>query len=355
MRHLDNEEEFFKTYCQYCQRLDLMDMLNDAVVITAASNGMIVFMNKKACHMYGYSAQEYEQMPFAGLVEDVTPTVENRFEQVAASGDAGLTYIAHHLRKSGEIFTVEVSTRFLKLHGTPIFAALIRDITVNMQVQNEVQLASMIQKGFLPADLENELFSLKTIYYPQNYVSGDLYDYKWQKNTNQIYGYVIDIMGHGVATALQASALRVLFGQAVETESSLTEKLSWVNRQAMSYFAEGSFAAALLFVIDTEKKELSYASAGIHHFLSSDGEDVQVVTTPGLFLGIYSDALYTEHTMYFDGEHSFCFLTDGLMELLPQTPAEMPSEFEQLVSYLEAKTHDSRRHDDASALCMYIK
>jgi hypothetical protein len=57
-------------------------------------------------------------------------------------------------------------------------------------------------------------------------VSGDIYGYEWDKDNNILYAYIIDVMGHGIATAMQTSALRVLFQQAVGMNTSLAENES---------------------------------------------------------------------------------------------------------------------------------
>ncbi len=347
--------EFFKSHCYYCQRLDLMDMLNDAVTIIHAESGMIIFMNEKACHLYGYSAEEYSSLHVTELVEDSAEQVLEKLAQVKESGENGLVYTSHHRKKSGEMVTVEVNSRSLLLHGTPIYASIIRDLTPTMQVQGEVQLASIIQRGFLPADCNNSFFSVATLYYPSNIVSGDLFDYKWHQEKNTISGYIIDIMGHGVATALQASALRVLFHQMLDSEMSLANRLRWINSQTIHYFAEDAFAAALLFSVNLETGTLTCASAGINHFMISNGIEVEVVSAPGCFLDITPTADFDEITLTCGSGYSLCFLTDGLMDLVPEDRGLIPGRFAEMVDYLATRSMGGKRHDDASALCLWIK
>ena len=348
-------DEFFKSHCYYCQRLDLMDMLNDAVTIVHAQSGMIIFMNEKACNLYGYSAEEYNRLHVTELAEDSAEAVLKQLALVKESGENGLEYTSHHRKKSGEMVTVEVNSRSLLLHGTPIYASIIRDLTPTMQVQGEVQLASIIQRGFLPADCHHPLFSVATLYYPSNIVSGDLFDYKWQQEKNCISGYIIDIMGHGVATALQASALRVLFHQMLDSEMSLTDRLRWINSQTMHYFAEDAFAAALLFNINLETGAVTCASAGINYFMISNGTEVEVVSAPGCFLGITPTADFDEITLTCGSGYSLCFLTDGLMDLIPEDRGLIPGRFDEMVDYLVVRAVGEKRYDDASALCLLIK
>lgn len=347
-------EDFFQSYCQYCQRLDLLDMLNDAVTIVHAETGNVLFMNEKACRMYRYSAEEFEQLHVTDLADDVPQAVLAKEAEIKAAGENGLVYTAHHRRKNGEIMTVEVNSRALQLHGTPIIASLVRDVSASRQVQNDVQLAAAIQRSFLSQDQVQDWFVARTLYFPKNLVSGDLFNYVWLPEKNRITGYILDIMGHGMATALQATALHVLIGQTLNNDLALADKLHVLNSQAAAFFAEDSFAAALLFTIDQETRTLTYASAGINHFLISEDGQVQTILAPGCFLGVAAEMAFEENTIPLRPGQSVYFLTDGLMELLP-SPRQMPGDFDAMVDYLTAQAQDMRRHDDASALCLLMK
>lgn len=69
----------------------------------------------------------------------------------------------------------------------------------------------------LPDNIENDYLKVKTIFKPSNkLVSGDSYDFIWNSKQKIFTGCILDVMGHGIATFLQTSILRVLISQANE-------------------------------------------------------------------------------------------------------------------------------------------
>ncbi|WP_155837426.1 PAS domain S-box protein [Aneurinibacillus terranovensis] len=127
-------------------------------------------------------------------------------------------------RKSGEIYPewLRIDTIRNEKGDITHYIAVFIDITDKEQLKKELILTGKIQAELLPLDFEND--TIRTIYQPYHYVSGDLYDYKLKKEKNVLFGYLMDVMGHGLATALQTSALRVLFHQILHKDFPLSDK-----------------------------------------------------------------------------------------------------------------------------------
>ena len=49
-----SELAYFSGMCDHCQRYDLFNMLNDALVLVDSQNGQILFMNYKALDVSVY-------------------------------------------------------------------------------------------------------------------------------------------------------------------------------------------------------------------------------------------------------------------------------------------------------------
>ncbi|GEM_PF-1442584 len=221
-------------------------------------------------------------------------------------------------------------------------------------MRKDFLLGSKIQREFIPPPVSNEQITIQPIYEPYNHVSGDLCDYIWVKE-GHLFGYVIDVMGHGLATALQTTALRVLFRQAAEKENSLSEKMDWINRVAISYFAEDSFAGAICFELDFNNMTLTYVAAGINFFLASSRELQGVVTVPGSFLGITADAVFESYTVPIRYGDTYYFVTDGIFDLMDDQVIANVGNFDATMKALRAKATSSKRWDDATALGLMIK
>ncbi|WP_062051894.1 GAF domain-containing SpoIIE family protein phosphatase [Bacillus sp. JCM 19034] len=113
-------------------------------------------------------------------------------------------------------------------------------------LQKEIKWAGSLQRQLLPSDLNDPKIQMKSLYLPSNLVSGDFYNYHWITN-DRLFGYIVDVMGHGVPTALQTSAIRVLFSQAIELQLSLKETVEWINRSSIPFMPENYYFTAFLF------------------------------------------------------------------------------------------------------------
>lgn len=220
-------------------------------------------------------------------------------------------------------------------------------------MRNDFLLGAQIQRQFLPQPFINEKVGVDVIYQPYNHVSGDLCDFLWLTDT-KLFGYVIDVMGHGLATALQTSALRVLFRQAASREGTVGEKMTWLNHAAVPYFAEDSFAGAICFEMDFHNMTMSYVSAGINFFVAATSRLQGVVTSPGLFLGIVEDVEFETHTVPLICGDAYYFVTDGIFDILDETVIANVRNYPATVQALRDKAASNKRWDDATALCLYI-
>lgn len=216
---------------------------------------------------------------------------------------------------------------------------------------NPEKWKNRLSSGFFPADIRNSFVQTKSIYRPFKYVSGDVYDYRWHNNI--LYVYIADIMGHGLATALQASAFRVLFGRVLESESPLDAKLRWLNDMATNCLGEDSFASAILVSLDFNHQVMSYASAGIHHLIIGRDENYKLITVPGINLGLFKDVSFEVHRVVLSPGDNVVLLSDGLKELLP-SKLELPASFEQMHVFLDELASSAKQRDDATAICLSI-
>lgn len=224
----------------------------------------------------------------------------------------------------------------------------------HLKLSKDVMLARKIQRSFLPAEIDNEYIKVKTIHKPSNqYISGDLFEYIWDKNSRTLSGYIIDVMGHGVATALQTSTLRVLFMQAAEKNLPLNEQLAWVNKKAIDSFTDDTFAAAICFQMDLNNKVLTFASGGINYFITTHTEE-KIVKVPGTYLGLIDDMDFQEHQISIKDGDNIYFVSDGIFDELDQTDIEKVFNFDQTYLSLEMLTNRNLR-DDATAVCIHIK
>ena len=155
---------------------------------------------------------------------------------------------------------------------------------------------------------------IRTHYYPANLVSGDSYYLQWQTDGTVLRGFLIDVSGHGVATALQTASVVALRREAVVSHLPLVEQVQWVNSRAEKYFAEGSYATLLGFELDLSRREVRYVCAGISKFFINGRE----ILTPGMFVGMWADAEFEIGVIPVAEGDCLHFLTDGFTDALAQ-------------------------------------
>lgn len=217
-------------------------------------------------------------------------------------------------------------------------------------------LTGKVQADFLPPELSNETFEIKTIYKPSEYVSGDFFHYIWDMENKKLYGYLIDVMGHGLDTALHTSHIHVLFEQAAHKHNlSLAEKVKWVNHESIKFLTNETFATGICFEFTFPTSSLKFVSCGINHFIASTSELTGLITVEGGFLGIMESMPFEEYEMPFQSGNYFSFLTDGLLDHFDGDQLKSPTSFQETYEMLETLSTSTIISDDASALCINIK
>lgn len=347
------ESEVRFEMCEYCQRFDLLDMINDTVLLIDAKTEEVIFMNQKALQMYRYEQQEASGLSIMNLSNESRETVCQNISRIIEQAKRGHVFTALHGKKDGTIFKVVISARSLVMHGKPVIAALVRDAAVEDNMRQEIEIAGNFQRLLLPKDMETPQFLMKTVYRPLHGLSGDLYDIKYNEDSQTLFGVIFDVMGHGIIAARQGGILQYLFQRAVDKHIAVSDKLAWINNEVMPFFSSGGFAAALLFALDFKTKTLTYSSAGVSHFICLTKRGIKVVKCPGLFLGINENEAYDEGVIPFQTGDSFFFMTDGLFELLDQ-PLEQNHTFTTMHDLCNNTATNRAIRDDASGISIHI-
>lgn len=222
------------------------------------------------------------------------------------------------------------------------------------RLRKDLHTASLVQRRFLPDNIAVEKFCIKTLYRPLHVVSGDLYDHKWDEKTQVLTGYILDISGHGVATALITSALKSLIEQGFERCNSPAEKVGWLNQAIIPYCYEDFYATIICFELDFMAKIVTYASGGIHHFLYNSSGDWELITTPGSPIGLFENTQFQQQTFSFKKGDQVIFFSDGIADLL-ERPVRLPPNASDIIDLWGALCEMGRVRDDATVLGIHIE
>ncbi|PSL43527.1 PAS domain S-box-containing protein [Salsuginibacillus halophilus] len=221
------------------------------------------------------------------------------------------------------------------------------DISLDLQVEKDLSTASKLQQEMLPAPLIHRDVNIDAIYEANNYVSGDTYGYHWLDN-DHLFIYLVDVMGHGVSTALQSSAIHVLFEYTTKLNIPLERKIQEINTATQAVLPENYFAAAFCAEINIRSGTMNYVSSGIPAFLTRyrDGK-VGTHKCLGMLLGLFNETPVEQCKMTLTDVADIYFMTDGVYEALDTALLNERHTTESLNEYFNQLT-SSGLADDAT-------
>jgi PAS domain S-box-containing protein len=223
------------------------------------------------------------------------------------------------------------------------------------QTQMELRLAAKVQQDSLPHPISGTKVRVDTIFEPFRTVSGDFFNYRWFEKENKLCGYIIDVSGHGVATALQTATFKMMLDNVLlNGETVMADTLKIINGRIMQYLYEDSFVALLYFEFDLLAAELKLISAGITLFMAAKSNDCNLIPISGCYLGIIEDPDIEISTIPLKAGEIYCMMSDGASDLIEINGIRKQNGFGQYLNWLKGLAAGSDRNDDFSVICIEI-
>ncbi|MBP2654289.1 MAG: hypothetical protein H6Q73_1858 [Firmicutes bacterium] len=296
------------------------------IVVILDAKGRVEYINPAFMKITGYTAEEVVGYMAEDLFNCNKDDIFNDIEAGLTKDNVWRGEICNR-KKSGKLYWQKALVLPIRSMDGEIrnYVGIGEDITEQKRVldlmSRNLELAGQIQKSYLPQDIVTSCFEVRTFFQPYHIVSGDIFDCRFSQAENVLSGYIIDVMGHGFATALQTAALKVLFTQAMELDLTVDQALKWINEQSTEYFEDDSFAAVIYFKVDFTNMVLNYASGGINHFFVRQQDGLRRVTVPGSLVGIAAGQDFEAHQLALKSGDSIHFLSDGILDLLAEQTA----------------------------------
>lgn len=217
-------------------------------------------------------------------------------------------------------------TRIKDDDGEPLYyASVFTDITKRkreeQQLQDDLLLAREVQKGALSKPLKNKYIDIEGVYLPSDMLGGDMY--AWYPIDDHRYGiFLMDVMGHGVASALVCMSVRSLLEgiitKCIDPETVLQELNNYVFslfRGDDSFSMKNYYLTGIYALIDTNEKTITYATAGHPPgFLFDENGRVMELDIGTVPLGILVDITVPIGQHVYSPHTKVIFYTDGIME-----------------------------------------
>jgi serine phosphatase RsbU (regulator of sigma subunit) len=158
------------------------------------------------------------------------------------------------------------------------------------RVMKELELASQIQQGLLPAEkLELKHLDVAGGLIPASEIGGDAFDYIEMDNGTHLF-YLGDVTGHGVAAGIVSSiANAMLYG--LRKEGEIGDVIHKLNDVIKAKTMTNVFMSMAMIFWNEKKQSLHYVNAGHPPILLYDSKKKKVIEVQqqGMALGFVDD------------------------------------------------------------------
>lgn len=295
-----------------------------------AGNREIVYLSPLTQSLWGVDEEEIKKNP--SILNDMLLPMDRDhwISKIKMSESAGVAwYVQGRFRlKSGEIKWIEGRGKpVLDDEKGLIYNGIFHDISeqknLEMILSDEFSLAKRMQIASLSKEVQEEKFEVSTLFSPASHIAGDLY--RWFKIDDHKIGIlIIDVMGHGIPSALVNMWLHALIKELILRNSSPLRVMESLNNRIHELFLEDNYelqhyATAFYGVINLEKGEMEYVNAGHPPVLlmNKEGKITELAAT-AVPLGLFSDQdMSTKKISQIEASRLFLY-TDGLFDFLEE-------------------------------------
>ncbi|MBD8488339.1 serine/threonine-protein phosphatase [Echinicola sp. CAU 1574] len=198
----------------------------------------------------------------------------------------------------------------------------------NERYKEELKIAQRVQRSLLPSELHhNKDFDIVGFSEAADEVGGDYYE-TFQFDNHRFALIIGDVSGKGTSAAFNMSQMKGVFHSLVQLDLSPKEFLTRANNALSRCLAKNHFITTTYYVLDTDKKSISFSRAG--HcptlYYSKELNQSSFVSLEGMGLGIvrnrkYPNYLHERTIQYVSGDIMVMY-TDGIVESKNQNGEE---------------------------------
>ncbi|MCY9546301.1 fused response regulator/phosphatase [Lysinibacillus xylanilyticus] len=262
--------------------------------------------------------------------------LEDKNKLAEALDIGGVDYITKPINKTELLARIRVALR--------LKAELDWHTQQEKKIQNELDLATHVQRSLLSAPLNEANIQIEVSYLPSSNLAGDMY--YWHKIDDQRYAIILlDMMGHGIPAALVcmfiSSVLREAVKQLVDPELVIKELNRYMTLLHNGKEDNHFYFTAIYLVIDTEQKTIEYVNAGHPSgYALVDKKTLVPLKRGSCAVGFFDEINVQKQFIQYNEDVQLILYTDGVLEAMG--PCEMESE-KHLQTLISTKWDYSKR------------
>lgn len=357
-------------------RLKIIDCLNDGVYVCDCDR-RILFWSKSAERITGWKS---EDILGRACLEDILNHIDKDGDRLCGeeycplhramvTGVTTQVPVFVYARcKDGRRVPTQVTTALIHNEAGEVIGGVetFRDVPPMLV---DLKRAQKIQSQTLQYDLpEDPRLRFSTLFMSYDIVGGDYYAIKPLDADR--YGFLLaDMEGHGVAAALYAMHLSILWNRHFHLLKSPADFAVAINADLVKIFGSVvTFATAMCGIIDARAGTLCFTGAGgPTPLIIHENWAVEEPKSTGPPLGVVEDIPYEEKTVKLQAGDAILLFSDGAIEIQnardewlgvegftrilkslndPQSPLSMDTLQEQLLKF----SNDIRLPDDITII-----
>jgi PAS domain S-box-containing protein len=302
----------------------ILDSLSEGVYVCDRDR-RIVFWSKSAERITGWQS---EDVVGKRCLEDILCHVDkdghrlcgeeycplHRAMITGATTDVPVIVFAQS--KNGRRIPTQVTTAPIRNEAGEVIGGVetFRDVSPMLV---DLERAKKIQEQSLGQELPDDpRLHFSTFFMPHDIVGGDYYAVK-QLDTDR-YGFLIaDMEGHGIAAALYAMHLSILWNRHFHLLKNPADFTAAVNAELIEIFGSVvTFATAMSGIIDVADATLCFTGAGgPPPLIIHENWTVEQPKSTGPPLGVMEDIRYEEKMVKLEPGDSILLFSDGAIEI----------------------------------------
>ncbi|HQI41129.1 MAG: hypothetical protein B6D44_08800 [Ignavibacteriales bacterium UTCHB2] len=195
-----------------------------------------------------------------------------------------------------------------------------------MQIQQEIQVASEIQKNLLPKEIPSiEGYDIYAVNIPAREVGGDYYDFIKISETKTAIA-LGDVSGKGLpASMLMANLQATLRGQLLFCNCA-KDCIKRANYMLYKSTDTSKFVTLFFGILDTENHTLTYCNAGHNEPVFLQRDKKNKLDKGGMLLSVFEQIEYEEEEILFSKGSTLVVFSDGITEAMNKSNEEFGEE-----------------------------